>query len=201
MVGLIEDEAHVTTQWFKEKGDAVILLGEPVDRGDTLQGLGGSAYLQVIHGQKNGRPPICDLGIERTLGTTLLGLIQSGLVKSAHDCAEGGLAVALAESCFSELHGRNTPCFLGADVDLSDIEGVRGDALFFGESRGRIIISTSDIESVKAVERAKLMGVPARRIGTVGGAQLKIKSSYGEYAWEVAGLHDLWWNSIDNAMA
>jgi len=201
MVGLIEDEEHVTTQWFKDKGDAVILLGEPVDRGDTLQGLGGSAYLQVIHGQKNGRPPICDLGIERTLGTTLLGLIQSGLVKSAHDCAEGGLAVALAESCFSELHGRNTPCFLGADVDLSDIEGIRGDALLFGELRGRIIISTSDIESLKAVERAKLMGVPARRIGTVGGAQLKIKSAYGEYAWEIAGLHDLWWNSIDNAMA
>jgi len=109
--------------------------------------------------------------------------------------------VALAESCFSELHGRNTPCFLGADVDLSDIEGIRGDALLFGELRGRIIISTSDIESLKAVERAKLMGVPARRIGTVGGAQLKIKSAYGEYAWEIAGLHDLWWNSIDNAMA
>jgi phosphoribosylformylglycinamidine synthase len=201
MVGLIEDEEHVTTQWYKDKGDAVILLGEPVDRGDTLHGLGGSAYLQVIHGQKNGRPPICDLGIERTLGTTLLGLIQSGLVKSAHDCVEGGMGVALAESCFSELHGRNTPCFLGADVDLSDIEGIMGDALLFGESRGRIIISTSDIEAVKTVERAKLMGVPARRIGTVGGAQLKIKSSAGEYAWEIAGLHDLWWNSIDNAMA
>jgi phosphoribosylformylglycinamidine synthase len=135
------------------------------------------------------------------LGTTLLGLIQSDLIKSAHDCSEGGLAVALAESCFSELHGRNTPCFLGADVDLSDIKDVRSDALLFGESHGRIVISTSDIDAVKTLERAKLMGVPAQRIGTVGGDQLKVKLLNGEYAWEVAGLHDLWWNSIGNAMA
>jgi len=201
MVGVVEDEAHVTTQWFKGKGDAVILLGEPVGKGDALYGLGGSAYLQLIHGCKNGKPPVCDLGIERALGTTLLGLIQSDLIKSAHDCSEGGLAVALAESCFSELHGRNTPCFLGADVDLSDIKDVRSDALLFGESHGRVVISTSDIDVVKVVERAKLMGVPAQRIGTVGGDQLKVKLLNEEYAWEIAGLHDFWWNSIGNAMA
>ena len=103
MVGLIDEESHVTTQWFKDEGDAIILLGEPVDADDPLQGLGGSAYLQVMHAKKTGTPPRCDLPAERTLGTTLLGLIQSGLVKSAHDCAEGGLAVALAESCISNL--------------------------------------------------------------------------------------------------
>ena len=109
--------------------------------------------------------------------------------------------MALAESCFSELHGRNTPCFLGADVNLSDSVDIRLDALLFGESRGRIIISCSDLDAVKVVERAKLMGVPSQRIGTVGGDQLKIKSSRGEHAWEIAVLHDLWWNSIGNAMA
>jgi len=201
MVGLVDQKEHVTTQWFKDEGDAIILLGDLVDSSDDLEGLGGSAYLQVIHGQKNGSPPACDLTTERTLGATLLGLIQSGLVKSAHDCAEGGFAVALAESCFSELHGRNTPCFLGADVNLSDSVDIRLDALLFGESRGRVIISCSDLDAVKVVERAKLMGVPSQRIGTVGGDQLKIKSSRGEHAWEIAVLHDLWWNSIGNAMA
>ncbi len=204
MVGLIEDAAHVTTQWFKDDGDVIILLGEPVDAEDPLQGLGGSAYLQVLHEQKNGTPPRCDLEIERTLGTTLLGLIQSGLVKSAHDCAEGGLAVAVAECCFSELEGRNTPRFVGADLDLEAIEGERLDALLFGETLGRVVITTSELNSVKAIERAKLMGVPARAIGVVGGekgAALKIKSTAGEWSWEVAGLHDRWWNAIDNAMA
>ena len=201
MAGLVEEERHVTTQWFKEEGDAVILLGEPADTEDALQGLGGSAYLQVLHEAKTGQPPRCNLEIERTLGTTLLGLIQSDLVKSAHDCSEGGLAVALAECTFSELEARNTPRFLGAEIDLSTVEDVRLDALLFGEIHGRVVITTSELDAVKAVERAKLLGVPAQRIGTVGGKQLKLKTPAGQHAWEVAGLHDLWWNSIGNAMA
>ena len=201
MAGLVEEERHVTTQWFKEEGDAVILLGELVDTEDALQGLGGSAYLQVVHEAKTGQPPRCNLEIERTLGTTLLGLIQSDLVKSAHDCSEGGLAVALAECTFSELEARNTPRFLGAEIDLSTVEDVRLDALLFGESHGRVVITTSELDAVKVVERAKLLGVPAQRIGTVGGKQLKLRTSIGEHHWEVVGLHDLWWNSIGNAMA
>jgi len=201
MVGLIEDEAHATTQWFKDEGDAVILLGDPIDVGDPLQGLGGSAYLQVRHDIKNGRPPRCNLDVERTLDTTLLGLIQSGLVKSAHDCSEGGLAVALAECCFSELKARNTPRLLGVEVDLSKITDTRLDALLFGETTGRVIITTTELDSVKAVERARLLGVPAQHIGIVGGVALKIKTQTDTHTWEVAGLHDLWWNAIDNAMA
>ena len=201
MAGLVEEERHVTTQWFKEEGDAVILLGELVDTEDALQGLGGSAYLQVVHEAKTGQPPRCNLEIERTLGTTLLGLIQSDLVKSAHDCSEGGLAVALAECTFSDLEARNTPRFLGAEIDLSTVEDVRLDALLFGESHGRVVITTSELDAVKVVERSKLLGVSAQRIGTVGGKQLKIRTSTGEHHWEVVGLHDLWWNSIGNAMA
>src|SRR5208283_1805107 len=110
---------HVTTQWFKDEGDAIILLGDAVDQADAIFGLGGSAYLQVIHGQKNGSPPRCDLEVAKTLHTTLIGLIQSGLVKSAHDCSEGGLAVALAESCISQIIARDTPRLIGATIDLS----------------------------------------------------------------------------------
>jgi len=94
VVGLIEKPEYVTTQWFKDEGDAIILLGDAVEA-TPMQGLGGSAYLQVIHGKKAGAPPRCDLETAKTLHTTLVGLIQSGLVKSAHDCSEGGLAVAL----------------------------------------------------------------------------------------------------------
>ena len=119
VVGIIEKPEHVTTQWFKDEGDAIILLGDAVDQDDPLLGLGGSAYLQVVHGQKNGTPPRCDLETARTLHTTLLGLIQSGLVKSAHDCSEGGLAVCLAESCISQLVARETPRLMGATVDLT----------------------------------------------------------------------------------
>ncbi len=119
VVGLIEKLEHVTTQWFKDEGDAIILLGDAVDKADPIFGLGGSAYLQVIHGKKNGSPPRCDLEVAKTLHTTLIGLIQSGLVKSAHDCSEGGLAVALAESCISQLIARETPRLIGATIDLS----------------------------------------------------------------------------------
>ena len=221
MVGLIEKPEYVTTQWFKDEGDAIILLGEIVDQADPLVGLGGSAYLQVIHGQKNGSPPRCDLETATTLHTTLIGLIQSGLVKSAHDCSEGGLAVALAESCISQLIARDTPRLIGATVDLSavaaprvsaanqagepsalprDAATTRLDALLFGETQSRIVITCKAINAVKVVERAKLMGVPAMQIGKVGGDKLTVKTAGGEFSAPLAELHDAWWNSIARAM-
>ena len=197
VVGLIEKPEHVTTQWFKDEGDAIILLGEIVDKADPILGLGGSAYLQVIHGKKTGSPPRCDLETAKTLHTTLLGLIQSGLVKSAHDCSDGGLAVALAESCISQLIARETPRLIGATIDLTNWEGqrvadpnqkngngdtpslprIRLDALLFGETQSRVVISCKPLDAVKVVERAKLMGVPAIQIGKVGGDKLTVKTA------------------------
>ncbi|MCL4788348.1 MAG: phosphoribosylformylglycinamidine synthase subunit PurL [Verrucomicrobia bacterium] len=222
VVGLIEKPEHVTTQWFKDEGDAIILLGDAVEA-TPLRGLGGSAYLQVIHGIKNGSPPRCDLEVAKTLHTTLLGLIQSGLVKSAHDCSEGGLAVALAESCISQLIARDTPRLIGATIDLSgvaasrqsdanfseennaalsrDAATTRLDALLFGEAQSRVVISCKALDAVKVVERAKLMGVPAARIGTVGGDKLAVKTAGGEFSAPLTELHDAWWNSIARAMA
>jgi len=220
VVGLIEKLEHVTTQWFKDEGDAIILLGEAVDKVDPIFGLGGSAYLQVIHGKKNGSPPRCDLEVAKTLHTTLIGLIQSGLVKSAHDCSEGGLAVALAESCISQLVARETPRLIGATIDLSlvgttstssqtkngdAVERVptttRLDALLFGETQSRIVISCKALNAMKVVERAKLMGVPAVQIGKVGGDKLTVKTANGEFSALLTELHDAWWNSIARAMA
>ena len=206
MVGLIEDEAHVTTQWFKDEGDEIILLGTPVDRDDALQGLGGSAYLQVMHRTKNGTPPRCDLTDAVTLNETLLGLIQSGGVKSAHDCAEGGLLVALAESCISNHPTRETPRLIGADIDLTPMLGEeeqerpRLDALLYGETQHRVIITCSRHESAKFLERAEIMGVPSVSLGYVGGETLKVKAGEAESEWPLTDLHDAWWNALERAM-
>ena len=216
MVGLIEQPEHITTQWFKDEGDAIILLGDPIDLKDPLQGLGGSAYLQQIHGLKTGTPPRCDLEHERDLHLVLRALIHSGVIKSAHDCSDGGLAVALAECCISRQVARETPRLMGARVELSatpvvprgqDANGqtsnspaLRLDALLFGETQSRIIITTSALDAVKVVERAKLLGIAAVRLGTVGGDQLMIKAGERELSWPVAELHDLWWNAIARVM-
>ncbi len=212
VAGLIEKAEYVTTQWFKDEGDAIILLGDVVNLNDPLSGLGGSAYLQVIHGKKTGTPPPCDLETAKTLHTTLLGLIQSGVVKSAHDCSEGGLAVCLAECCISRLIGRETPGLIGATVDLSALGAVeekggdkapslRQDARLFGETQSRVVITCAALDAVKVVERAKLLGVPAMQIGVVGGDELKVKTDSGEFSAPIYELHDAWWNSIARAMA
>ncbi len=205
MVGLIEKAEHVTTQWFKDEGDVVILLGDVVDASDPLLGLGGSAYLQRIHGLRTGRPPRCDLEKERNLNLALRALIHSGEVRSAHDCSEGGLAVALAEGCISQQIARGTPRLIGAEIDLSSalpggVAVLRLDALLFGETQGRIVVTASALDAVKVVERAKLLGLAAVRIGTVGGDTLKLKTARGEFSWPVTDLYDLWWNAIARAM-
>jgi phosphoribosylformylglycinamidine synthase subunit PurL len=201
MVGLIEQPEHITTQWFKDEGDVIILLGEPVDTSDPLGGLGGSAYLQVLHKLKNGLPPRCDLDVAQNLHEGIRALIIGGSVKSAHDCSEGGLLAAVAESCISQQTARHTPRLIGASLDLSEIKQTRLDALLFGETQNRIVITTSALDAGKVLAQAKVLKVPAIRLGTVGGDKLKVKAAAGEWSWPLTELHDLWFNSIARAMA
>jgi phosphoribosylformylglycinamidine synthase len=221
VVGIVEKPEHVTTQWFKDEGDVIILLGEAVDANDPLQGLGGSAYLQVIQGKKTGSPPRCDLDREKELHLALRALIHSGAIKSAHDCSDGGLAVALAESCISQLVARETPRLIGADVDLTNAgqasspslteknnnrdrkdayPTARLDALLFGETQGRVVISVSALNAGKVLAQAKILGVPAASIGKVGGTSLRMKAGEQSINADLAELHDQWWNSIARAM-
>src|SRR6478672_10104479 len=153
MVGLIDDEKHITTQWFKDEGDIVILVGvEPArpraaahrDESVAAPSLGGSRYLKVCHGLKIGPPPHIDLAHEIKVQNAVRDLIREGLVQSAHDCSEGGLAVALAESCF------NPERLFGANIDCSrrpvgDAHASRRDAatVLFNESQSRIVISVT----------------------------------------------------------
>ncbi|MBO8137169.1 MAG: phosphoribosylformylglycinamidine synthase subunit PurL [Desulfotomaculum sp.] len=159
MVGLIEDLDYCCTQDFKDEGDIIILVGE------TRVELGGSEYLSVVHGlEGRGTPPQLDLELERKVQQAVLEAIKKGLVKSAHDCSEGGLAVALAESCISG----------GIGAEIYSIENIRGDALLFGESQSRIIISASENNVAELIRHLTLMEVPFTRLGTVGGEELRI---------------------------
>ena len=189
MVGIIENESHVTTSFFKNPGDAVLLLGELGDE------MGGSHYLKVLFGRKEGIPPRVDFTKERALHDTVRGLIAKGLVKSAHDCAEGGLAVALAESCIC---GKKT---LGAEIDFG-ATGLAPEVLLFNESQTRIVISVAPENADAALALARASGTPARRLGTVvGGAQLALKADGTEHKWQVADLSATWYGSISSLMS
>jgi phosphoribosylformylglycinamidine synthase len=154
MVGLVDSLAHVTRAAFSTPGDAIVLLGENTDE------LGGSEYLARIHDVVAGRPPRCDLPRERALIATLLEAIRDGTVRSAHDCAEGGLLVALAECVMME---RASPT--GATVDLSRWRTLPRRALLFGEAQARVVVSTPDPQAVLAIARRQ--AVPAEILGEV----------------------------------
>ena len=200
MVGLIGCAEHITTQWFKDEGDVIFMLGGVLDAKDPLLGLGGSAYLQRIHGLKTGTPPRCDLAEEKKVHDALRALIQALLVKSAHDCSEGGLAVALAESCISRQIARDTPGLVGAQIDLSPWPSARLDTLLFGEAQGRIVISVAPAHAEEALACSRDAGIQAARLGTVGGSALIIQAARRELSWDLNELHDLWWNALARLM-
>ncbi len=154
MVGLLEDVTNATGMTFREAEDEIILLGEPTDE------LGASEYLSWIHGVVAGAPPACDLKRERALIETLHESINKRLLHSAHDCSEGGFAVAIAECCIGDQLKMR-----GAMVDLTAWKAIPSRALLFGEAQGRAIVSTSDSAAVLAI--AKKHGIPARMIGHV----------------------------------
>ena len=211
MVGLIDDEKHITTQWFKQAGDFIILIGAiiPARRDDPGQKqvgytkkaevtalgylLGGSRYLKVCHGLKIGPPPHLDLAHEIKVQNTVRNLIRAGLVKSAHDCSEGGLAVALAECCF------NPEKLFGAQIDLK-----AGDtpaaAVLFNEAQSRIIISIAPPDFKKVLSILREVGAPFVRLGKVDTEELCIHAADETFRWQITDLYDDWWNAIRRAV-
>jgi phosphoribosylformylglycinamidine synthase subunit PurL len=163
MVGLIDSLDHVTRAPFTHDRDSIVLFGQPTEE------IGASEYLYRIHGVVAGAPPECDLTVEQRLIDALLVSIRSGCVRSAHDCSDGGLAVALAECLV--IHRDPS---MGAEVDLSAWSGLPLRALLFGEAQGRVILSTPRPLELLAI--AESFGVPARAIGHVraGSASLEI---------------------------
>ncbi|GAB7387771.1 phosphoribosylformylglycinamidine synthase II [Bacillaceae bacterium] len=158
MVGLIEDLDHITTQEFKSPGDVILLLGE------TKAEIGGSEYQKLVCKTIGGRPPQLDLEKERNVQEVTLAAIRQGLVASAHDLAEGGLAVAVAEACIGG--------GVGAQVTLAG--DLRPDLLLFSESQSRILLSANRENAEKIKGLAAASGVVCTELGVVGGDCLTI---------------------------
>ncbi len=188
MVGIIERERDVTTQNFKAEGDVILLVG-----GEGAE-LGASHYMKVIHDRKEGLPPRLDIEREIALQQGVLALIRSNLVSSAHDCSEGGLAVALAECCIS---GRQK---IGAAIDFGTTS-LRADQLLFNESASRVIISVTKANASAACALLQWRGITVRRIGAVGGKELSIATGGARFSWPVTELHCTWYSAIHDLMS
>jgi len=164
VVGLVENAERIVGRTFRSEGDIVILLGE------TRNELGGSEFVHVVHDQIRGVPPRLDLVREASLQRLLVDCAATGLIRSAHDCAEGGIAVTLAECCFDTK--------LGVSVDLAavpDTPSPYGDtAALFAESASRVVVSVAPAQVTALLAMSASAGVPARQLGRVGGSRIQI---------------------------
>jgi phosphoribosylformylglycinamidine synthase len=188
IVGLIDDLDRMVGPGFKQMGDSIILLGE------NLEELGGSEYLRVTRGLEKGLPPRIDLKKEKAVQEVCIEAIAGGLVESAHDVSEGGLAVCAAES--SILSRADVGCIL----DLED--SIRPDALLFGESQSRILVSISRTRLPILLNLAATKNVPAKVIGVTGGSDLIIRQGGREIARQsVRDLLEAWMNAVPEALS
>jgi phosphoribosylformylglycinamidine synthase II len=188
MVGLIDSLEHITRVAFRKAGDAIVLFGEPSDE------LGASEYLSRLHGVVAGAPPRCDLSRERGVIDALLEAIRSGLIHSAHDCSEGGLAVAVAECTMADREA-----MMGAIVDLGAWGSLPARAVLFGETQARIIVSTAEPARVIAI--AGRHGVSATEIGRVT-KEPRLRMSAGDRAIDASLPHlaAMYYDSIASIM-
>ena len=190
MVGIIENLDRVTTMGFKNTGDLIVLVGENKDE------IGGSEYLKVRFGIEKGIPPRIDLELEKRVQGLCLKAISLGIINSAHDISEGGLAVALAESCITG--GK------GAKVELEKRD-LREDVLLFGESQSRIIISIAK-ENLHLLEKlAEEFDIPIKVIGWVVEEDFTIdisdkNGSINLINVKVEGIGQIWRKQLDTIM-
>jgi len=166
IVGLLEHADRVVARRFRGSGDALVLLG------DSGGELGGSEYLRVVHGLVRGVPPAIDLDREKRLQDVLVALADGRLVRSAHDCSDGGLAVTLAECCF-DTNG------IGAEVEIDPVsagsnQAIASAAALFGESASRVLVSVSPDDVTAVLRRAAAAGVSATMIGQTGGNRIRM---------------------------
>jgi phosphoribosylformylglycinamidine synthase subunit PurL len=182
MVGLLSDHRARLDPGLREDGDFVLLVGE------TGNDLGGSEYMKVMHDQVAGRPPALDLGRERAAHEFVLDAAAGGLLRSAHDVAEGGMLVALAECCL--LGGRGVRCgTLRLDGEI------RADAVFFGESQGRFIVSARSRAVPEIQALARRHDVELRVLGLVGGDAIEFD---GQLHVPLADVREAWERALES---
>ncbi|MDZ4654970.1 MAG: phosphoribosylformylglycinamidine synthase subunit PurL [Coriobacteriia bacterium] len=174
LVGLLQNVSRHTTTGFKDEGDVIILLG------DTRNELGGSELLKLIDGSVAGMPPSIDLWREQQVCEAVIGCIEMGVVKSAHDCSEGGLGVTLAECC------------IAGDIGATAVlEGrMRPAVSLFSESQGRIVVTATVDDATVVTLMADRLRIPYEIIGQVGGDSLSIKDMLDVPVSELREAHE-----------
>ena len=175
MLGVIDSTRHITPSGFQSAGDPVYLVGE------TGAEIGGSEYLKCIHGKVAGLPPNLDLDIEKRTQNTVLNAIRSGLIRSAHDIADGGLVIALAECCVIG----NEP--VGLKVKITS--ELRPDFLLFSESQSRFIVSATPGNSIPLESLLNNNRIPFQFLGSTGGDVLRINNWLEVKVTELADIY------------
>jgi phosphoribosylformylglycinamidine synthase len=178
MVGLLDDISAHCTIAFRDEGDFVFLLGNLLPLGGDKDGLGGSEYLELVHGLIKGKP-VVDLDLERRVQRCCLEAVRAGVIKSAHDCSDGGLAVAIAESCITGDIGfkgkvSSHPGEPRAKSQRVPPPGSRLDSILFGEHQSRIVASLKRSSAIKLSNIARKWRVPLTFLGEVGGRYVVI---------------------------
>jgi phosphoribosylformylglycinamidine synthase len=187
VVGLVPDVRRTCGAAFRDAGDRVAVLGE------TRGALGGSELLVALHGKTAGLPPRLDAAAELAVQRAVRELVRSGALKSAHDCSEGGLGVALAECCVMD--GERP---LGAAVRLEMTLGqVPAHAYLFGEDPSRVVVSFHPEKQVEVVEVCRRHGVPCQVVGEVGGEALRIE---GQLTVPVAALSKAYRSGLSSVL-
>jgi phosphoribosylformylglycinamidine synthase len=195
VVGLIEDASRVVARTFRRGGDEVVLLGEGFGE------LGGSEYLKVLAGVVQGEPPQIDLKRERALIDLVTRAAAAGLLQSAHDCSDGGIAVTLAECAF-DTGGIGLEADIPAATRAGTVHADIAAATLFGESASRIVVSVEPEKRQLLVQMAAELGVPALAIGQTGGSRLRMAVA-GELAIDcaLAEAEQTWAVSLERRLA
>ncbi|HTJ86181.1 MAG TPA: phosphoribosylformylglycinamidine synthase subunit PurL [Terriglobales bacterium] len=194
VVGILDDVSKATFPNFKEAGRAIVLLrgSEPGDATDAEVEFGSSEYAKSVLGELWGFPPALGLEGEAAVQKTIIELIGAGLVDSAHDCSEGGLAVALARCSF--------PMGIGCDIDLHSQE-LAPEFVLFGEDASRIVISCDPANLVRIKEVAAKTGIAAEKLGETGSSNLEIKiDGRVVITASIAELCDVYENALEGAL-
>lgn len=204
MVGLIPDLAKICGQGWQAEGDGIYLLGLPVGQSSAQVTLGGSEYLATIHNTVAGLPPTVDFELERRVQAACREGIRRGWIRSAHDCAEGGLAIALAESCITSHHGAIIT--VATQSSTPNAQPLRWDHLLFAEGGGRIIVSVAPAHT-KAWESYLRNHLEDTwqcigRVGSIDSA-LRLLTADGQPIVDatIADMGDRWHTAIERRLA
>ncbi|HEV8149579.1 MAG TPA: phosphoribosylformylglycinamidine synthase subunit PurL [Gemmatimonadales bacterium] len=195
MVGLLREVTQRVPSHFRATGDHILLLGA------TAGHLGASSYWEVVRGFVGGSPPPVDLAAELRLQRLLVAAAARGWLRSAHDCSDGGCAVAVAEAC---LGGPYASATFGAHLELVNSNGCSPPALLYGEDAGRVVVSCAAGHSAQLLTLAAEYGVPAAAVGEVGVPdgllEIGLPGSGAIFAWPTRELRRTYFDAIPRRM-